>query len=118
MLAIGRPLSAVVYRAGHHGANNSSSAAFLEAVRPQHVVISAGEGNDFGHPHEEMLQPAMDVGAAVLRTDELGTIEEITDGNAMWWEAQNEQQFHRRPSLIGSGVAMMGEDDRLFLVAH
>ncbi len=89
MLAIGRPLLAVVHRAGHHGANNSSSAAFLEAVRPQHVVISAGEGNDFGHPQEGMLQRALDAGGAVLRTDELGTIEVITDGNAMWWEAQN-----------------------------
>jgi len=45
----------------------------------------AGEGNNYGHPHEEVLERAADVGAAVLRTDELGTIEVITDGEQMWW---------------------------------
>lgn len=89
MLSAGRPLASLVYQAGHHGARDSSSAAFLEAVRPQYIVISAGEGNRFDHPHEEVLQRAADVGAAVLRTDELGTIEVITDGQAMWWEARN-----------------------------
>jgi competence protein ComEC len=53
------------------------------------VVISAGEGNRFGHPHEEVLQRVVDVGAVVLRTDDLGTIELISDGQAMWWEARD-----------------------------
>ena len=38
---------------------------------------------------DQVLQRAADVGAAVLRTDELGTIEVTTDGQAMWWEAHN-----------------------------
>jgi competence protein ComEC len=75
MLQNGRPLSALVFKAGHHGSNSSSSKPFLEAVRPQVIVISAGEDNDFGHPHPAVLQRAHDIGAAVLRTDELGTIE-------------------------------------------
>ncbi len=45
-----------------------------------------GEGNNYGHPHEEVLERVADVGAAVLRTDELGTIEVITDGEQLWWE--------------------------------
>lgn len=89
MLASSRPLSAVVYKGGHHGAKSSSSAEFLEAIRPQYVVISAGEGNRYGHPHEEVLQRAAEVGAVVLRTDELGTIELITDGKAIWWKSRN-----------------------------
>ncbi len=60
---------------------------FLEAVRPQVVVVSVGEGNRYGHPSEELLRRAANVGAAVLRTDELGTIEVITDGEQMWWES-------------------------------
>ena len=87
MLAVGRPLSAVVYKAGHHGAKSSSSTAFLDSVRPQYVVMSVGEENRYGHPHQEVLQRAADVGAAVLRTDALGTIELISDGQALWWEA-------------------------------
>jgi competence protein ComEC len=88
MLASGRPLSAIVYKAGHHGARSSSSVSFLGAVLPRYVIVSAGEGNNYGHPHEEVLERAADVGAAVLRTDELGTIEVITDGEQMWWEAR------------------------------
>ena len=86
MLAAGRPLQALIYKAGHHGANTSSSKLFLEAIRPQYIVISAGEGNQYGHPHDEMLERAEAVGAAVLRTDQQGTIEIISDGQGIWWE--------------------------------
>ena len=82
------PLTSTVWKAGHHGARTSGNAFFLEAVRPQVVVISCGEGNSSGHPHPELLQRVAGVGAAALRTDELGTIELITDGRQIWWEAE------------------------------
>ena len=87
MLAGDGPLAAIVLKAGHHGSNTSSTASFLHAVRPQIIVVSAGQDNRYGHPHPEVLQRAADVGAVVLRTDELGTIEVITDGRTMWWQA-------------------------------
>ncbi|MFO7679257.1 MAG: DNA internalization-related competence protein ComEC/Rec2 [Chloroflexota bacterium] len=87
MLAQGLPLAAQVFKAGHHGSHTSSSPAFLEAVRPQIIVVSAGVGNRFGHPHPEVLERAQAIGASVLRTDELGTIEVTTDGQTMWWQA-------------------------------
>jgi competence protein ComEC len=77
----------VVYKAGHHGTKSSSGAPFLGAINPQYVIISAGEGNNYGHPHPEVLERAAEMGAAVLRTDELGTIGVITDGEQMWWES-------------------------------
>ena len=82
----GRPLAAVVYQAGHHGAKSSSCEPFLRAVNPQYVIVSAGEGNRYGHPHEGVLDRAADIGVAVLRADELGTIEVTTDGEQLWWE--------------------------------
>ncbi|HFQ92773.1 MAG TPA: DNA internalization-related competence protein ComEC/Rec2 [Anaerolineae bacterium] len=88
MLANGRPLNALVFKAGHHGSNSSSSAPFLTAVQPQIIIVSAGKDNKFGHPRPEMLQRARDIGATVLRTDELGTIEVVTDGRIMWWQAR------------------------------
>lgn len=88
MATSGRPLQALVFKAGHHGSRTSSNRFFLAAVRPQILVVSTGEGNGAGHPHPEVLQRAAEVGAAVLRTDELGTIEVITDGERMWWEAR------------------------------
>ena len=86
MLQSGRTLQSIVLKAAHHGSNTSSTTAFLAAVQPQVVVISSGQDNRFGHPHPEMLQRAAEAGAAVLRTDELGTIEVITDGQMMWWQ--------------------------------
>ena len=83
-------MTSLVYKAGHHGAKSSSSKEFLRAIRPHYVIVSAGEGNRYGHPHKEMLRRVADVGAAVLRTDELGTIELISDGHALWWEADDE----------------------------
>ncbi len=88
MLARNVPLDALVYKAGHHGSKSSSSQEFLAAIRPSIVTISVGADNNFGHPAPEMLQRAQDMGAAVLRTDELGTIEVITDGRTMWWQAR------------------------------
>lgn len=88
MVASGLPLHSLVFKAGHHGARTSSNDFFLDAVRPRLVIISAGTENRFGHPHPEMLGRAAATGAGVLRTDELGTIEVITDGGQMWWEAR------------------------------
>lgn len=87
MLENGAPLQALVYKAGHHGSRTSSSAPFLKAVQPQIIVVSAGEDNRFGHPHTEMLDRAAAIGATTLRTDQLGTIELISDGQNMWWQA-------------------------------
>jgi competence protein ComEC len=87
MLAINLPMNALVFKAGHHGSRSSSTMPFLTAVQPQIIVVSAGLENRFGHPHPEMLGRAQAVGAAVLRTDELGTIEVSTDGQTMWWQA-------------------------------
>jgi competence protein ComEC len=81
-------LGAQVFKAGHHGSKGSSSAELLAAIRPSIITISVGADNNFGHPSPQMLQRAADIGATVLRTDELGTIELITDGQMMWWEAE------------------------------
>lgn len=44
-----------VYHVNHHGANNGSSTAFLELIRPEVAIISLGDGNTHGHPHAETL---------------------------------------------------------------
>lgn len=98
LLAQPRPLQATVLKAAHHGANTSSGSALLTAVQPQIVVVSAGPDNRFGHPHPDMLARTQAAGAAVLRTDELGTITLTTDGVTMWWEGGP-----RRTPSIGAG---------------
>ena len=91
LLASGQPLASVVLKAGHHGANTSSGEAFLRAVAPQVIVISVGADNTYGHPAPAMLARAAAVGATVLRTDEVGTVEVSSDGERMWWEVERGQ---------------------------
>ena len=52
----GGKLKADVLIAPHHGSHTSSSAPFLNVVKPSVILIPAGYRNQFGHPHEEVLQ--------------------------------------------------------------
>ncbi len=63
-----------VLKVGHHGSRFASSQAFLEMIKPEIAVISAGQKNRYGHPTAETLERLSKVGAAVRRTDEEGTI--------------------------------------------
>ncbi len=80
-------LAATVLKVPHHGGDTSSSQAFLEAVDPQVAVISVGADNRFGHPAPGVLARYAEQGVPVLRTDQLGTIEFVTDGDRLWVQA-------------------------------
>ncbi len=85
LLESGLPLAATVLKVGHHGSGGSSTAEFLAAVRPEYAVISVGADNRFGHPQQAVLDRLASLGrVTVLRTDEHGTIEFITDGQRLW----------------------------------
>lgn len=69
-----------VLKVGHHGSRYSTSAAFLNKVKPEAAVISAGKGNSYSHPHGQTLQRLLDRGTAVYGTYKSGTIVLTTDG--------------------------------------
>jgi len=73
-------LTANVLKVGHHGSKYSTTSEFLEAVKPQYAVISAGKDNDFGHPHMQTLDRLEQDKIGIWRTDLLGTISVISDG--------------------------------------
>lgn len=60
--------------AGHHGSKSSTSYELLQTVKPEIVVISAGEGNSYGHPAPEVLARLEEFGCTVFRTDQQGTV--------------------------------------------
>ena len=62
-------------KVGHHGSKYSSSLDFLEAIRPEMAVISAGRANRYGHPTEETLGRLQHIGATIKRTDTDGDVE-------------------------------------------
>ncbi|WP_254178005.1 MULTISPECIES: DNA internalization-related competence protein ComEC/Rec2 [unclassified Planococcus (in: firmicutes)] len=70
-----------VLKVGHHGSKTSSSQLFLEALRPQVSVVSAGIDNRYGHPSPEVTARFNELGLPLLSTAEKGTIRmTIEDG--------------------------------------
>ena len=72
-----------VLKVGHHGSSTSSSEEFLNQVKPEYAVIMTEKGNDYGHPHKEILERLEKIGAKIYRTDQNGTITISTDGNSL-----------------------------------
>jgi len=89
LLLAGIPLKAQVLKAGHHG--HATLREFVEAVRPQIVVISVGE-NPYGAPLPETLELYRELGINVLRTDQAGTIHLVTDGRAVWERSEKSKK--------------------------
>jgi competence protein ComEC len=63
----------------HHGSKTAMTSDFLDALNPQLAVISVGK-NTYGHPSEETIHTLTERNAQVMRTDQLGDIEIISDG--------------------------------------
>lgn len=68
----------------HHGSRNGLTENLLKAVDPKIAVISLGKNNSYGHPHQEVLDMLSNQGAKILRTDLMGDIEVVTDGEKIW----------------------------------
>ncbi len=77
-------LSADILKVSHHGSRNGSSSEFLRKVNPAIAVIQCGKDNSYGHPHYETLKRLENTKAALLRTDEEGTIVIRTDGEKLY----------------------------------
>ena len=83
LLNAGVNLQSTVLKVGHHGSDTSTSYPFLRAVAPQYAVISVGAGNSYGHPTEAVLSRLRDAGVTTFRTDMLGEITAVSDGQTI-----------------------------------
>jgi competence protein ComEC len=70
----GRAIKSDILLSPHHGSQNSSTREFLRMVRPDICVISSGEGNHFGFPHERTLERLREIECKVIRIDQAGAV--------------------------------------------
>ena len=87
-------------KVGHHGSSTSSGYRFIYETNPAYGVISVGQDNEYGHPHEEPMSRLKDAGLLILRTDELGHVIATTDGSeiSFTWENQNAAPADAEPA--------------------
>ncbi len=83
LLGSGAELGADVLKVAHHGSRYASGMKLLRAVHPRIAVISAGAGNEYGHPAPVTVERLARIGAAVYRTDLDGDVTIETDGAAL-----------------------------------
>ncbi len=108
MLQSGADLQADVLKVGHHGSNSSTSQAFLKTVNPKYAVISAGAGNDYGHPHAETLTRLK--GIEVYRTDLMGTVIFTSEGENLTVSKIAATVKPRAPNAAQSHAQQASED--------
>ena len=77
---LNKDIKSTVLKVAHHGSQYSSTAKFLNEVKPKYAIIEVGKDNDYGHPKKVVLQKLEKIGAEIYRTDQDGTIHLISDG--------------------------------------
>lgn len=68
-----------VLKVGHHGASSSTSEELIKAADPSYAVISVGREDG----HKDVTERLSKLGVTVYRTDKVGTILAVLDGNSV-----------------------------------
>lgn len=69
-----------ILKVSHHGSKTGTSEDFLKTIRPKLAVISVGKKNRYGLPSLTVLEIFKKLGIKIMRTDQDGEIEIISDG--------------------------------------
>lgn len=109
MVESGYDLEADVLKIGHHGGDTSSINSFLSAVNPDYGIISAGEDNQYGHPHVNVMNRLADHGIKTFRTDQDGTIVASSDGETIEFN-QKETTIVKLPEKISEEIEVYRTD--------
>lgn len=72
-----------VLKVPHHGSKTAMTEKFIQTIHPNLSVISVGKDNKYGHPRSETIEQIQNLGSKILRTDQKGEIEVVSDGK-MW----------------------------------
>jgi len=80
----GRVKNVEYIKVPHHGSKNGLTENLLRVSDPEVAVISVGDKNHFGHPHQEILDILQNRNIEILRTDEIGDVVVESDGKRFW----------------------------------
>lgn len=69
-----------VLQSPHHGSRTGVDKDVIVAIHPQLAVISVGAHNRYGHPHKEVLELYQNAHIPVIRTDQQGDVEIVSNG--------------------------------------
>lgn len=75
-----------VLQVPHHGSKTGLSSEILDFIKPELAVISVGK-NNYGHPTSQTIKTLRDKDIKILRTDNDGEIEIVSDGES--WVVRN-----------------------------
>ena len=95
--ARGAALASEVLLVPHHGSRTSSSAAFVEAVRPRVAVVQAGYLNRFGHPAPEVAARYAAAGATLVDTARCGAWRDAPGQGAGGCERERRRRYWHHP---------------------
>ncbi len=82
LIESGINLASDVLKVGHHGSKTSSTKKFLKSVSPNYAVISSGPDRN-NLPKKEILDRLYDFDIRIYRTDTMGNITFLTNGDGL-----------------------------------
>ncbi|HYC07136.1 MAG TPA: ComEC/Rec2 family competence protein, partial [Candidatus Binatia bacterium] len=104
-ILLGRGLPRVDFlKVAHHGSRTSSTAAFLDAVRPRVAAVSVGAKNPYGHPSPATIGRLRERGIRVFRTDLDGSVDVTLDGQRLTARAEGGRTAGGGPPLPTSAA--------------
>jgi beta-lactamase superfamily II metal-dependent hydrolase len=69
-----------ILKLGHHGSKTSTDPYVVGKLLPKYAVSSSVINNKFSHPDVSVLETVQEVGAEILRTDLLGSVNMVSNG--------------------------------------
>jgi competence protein ComEC len=90
----GGQLQSEIMMVPHHGSKTSSSAIFLDTVKPELALVPAGYRNRYGFPKQAIMARYRERGVRVMNTAEAGAI--IIDMTGEGYSVQAYRDRHRR----------------------
>jgi competence protein ComEC len=100
LVAAGTLRQADVLKIAHHGSRSSTTAEFLEEVRPTFAVLSAGFQNVHRFPHHDVIERLSGTRTTLRRTDWDGLVTIRSDGRRIEVDTYREAWFSLLPPIL------------------